>query len=78
MELLAVARVAKLLDVSRKRVYQLIQLGRVESVKLSPRTTRVTRESVERLLQNLALRQKEELGLDLLENASFPDRRRRD
>ncbi|GIX43715.1 MAG: hypothetical protein KatS3mg130_0123 [Candidatus Sumerlaea sp.] len=63
-ELWTVARVAKFLDVSKKRVYQLIQQGRLDSLKLSPRTTRVTRESVERLVAEGKARQREELGLD--------------
>ncbi len=63
-ELWSVARTAKFLDVSKKRVYQLIQAGRLESLKLSPRTTRVTRESVERLVEEAKRRQRDELGLD--------------
>jgi len=73
-ELWTVARVARHLDVSKKRVYQLIQAGRVESLKLSPRTTRVTRESVERYLAELLKRQYEELGLDIKPAASGPRR----
>jgi excisionase family DNA binding protein len=63
-ELWSVARVAKYLDVSKKRVYQLIQMGRLESLKLSPRNTRITRESVERLVEEGERRQRDELGLD--------------
>jgi excisionase family DNA binding protein len=63
-ELWSVARAAKFLDVSKKRVYQLIHQGRLESLKLSPRTTRVTRESVERLVVEAKKRQRDELGLD--------------
>ena len=63
-ELWSVARVAKYLDVSKKRVYQLIQMGRLESLKLSPRNTRITRESVERLVEEGKRRQRDELGLD--------------
>ena len=73
-ELWTVARVARHLDVSKKRVYQLIQAGRIESLKLSPRTTRVTRESVERYLENLLKRQHEELGLDIKTAATGPRR----
>lgn len=65
-ELWSVARVAKFLDVSKKRVYQLIQQGRLESLKLSPRNTRVTRESVERFIAEAKRRQRDELGLDYL------------
>jgi len=63
-ELWSVARVAKYLDVSKKRVYQLIQMGRLESLKLSPRNTRITRESVERLVEEGKRRRRDELGLD--------------
>jgi excisionase family DNA binding protein len=72
-ELWTIARVAKFLDVSKKRVYQLIQQGRLESLKLSPRTTRVTRVSVERLIEEGKARQREELGLDWI---VAPKRRR--
>ncbi len=65
-ELWSVARVAKFLDVSKKRVYQLIQQGRLESLKLSPRNTRITRESVERFIAEAKRRQHDELGLDYL------------
>lgn len=64
-ELMTVHRVAKLLDVSKKRVYQLIGAGRIESLKLGPRTTRVTRASVEAYLQNALAAQRMELGLDI-------------
>jgi excisionase family DNA binding protein len=65
-ELWTVSRVAKFLDVSKKRVYQLIQQGRVESLKLSQRSTRVTRASVETLVTKAKERQRDELGLDFL------------
>jgi len=64
-ELMTVHRVAKLLDVSKKRIYQLICAGRVESLKLGPRTTRVTRSSVEAYLQSALEAQRRELGLDI-------------
>lgn len=47
MELLHVRRVAQLLDVTRKRVYALIQEGRLEAVRLGPHQTRVTRDSLD-------------------------------
>ncbi len=64
-ELWTVHRVARFLDVSRKRVYQFIASGKLVSLKLGPRTTRITRESVEAFLNDRLQRQKEELGLDL-------------
>jgi excisionase family DNA binding protein len=75
-ELWSVARAAKFLDVSKKRIYQLIQQGRLESLKLSPRTTRVTRESVERLVEESKRRQRDELGLDFRPQARASAERR--
>jgi hypothetical protein len=51
-ELWRVARVAQHLDVTKKRVYTLIAEGHLEAMRLSPRSLRVTRRSVERLVQN--------------------------
>ena len=48
-----VARVAKVLDVSKKRVYQLVQERRLEVIRLGPRQMRVLKESVERLIGRL-------------------------
>ena len=36
-ELWRVYRVAKLLDVSKKRVYQMVQEGKIDAVRLGPR-----------------------------------------
>jgi len=64
-ELVTVAFVAKRLSVSRKRIYQLIQAGQLESLRTSPRAIRITRESVDRFIQNGIKREKMELGLDI-------------
>ena len=64
-ELVTVAFVAKRLSVSRKRIYQLIQAGHLESLRTSPRAIRITRESVDRFIQNGIRREKMELGLDI-------------
>ena len=64
-ELLTVALVAKRLSVSRKRVYQLIQAGRLESLRTSPRAIRITRDSVDHFIQEGIRHEKMELGLDL-------------
>jgi excisionase family DNA binding protein len=64
-ELLPVARVAAHLGVSRKRVYQLIEAGRLESLRLGPRGLRVPRASVEQYLKSMLEKQKRDLGLDL-------------
>lgn len=46
-ELWQVGRVATHLDVTKKRVYALIQEGKLETMRLSPRGTRVLRRSVD-------------------------------
>lgn len=63
-ELMTVARVARELAVSKKRVYQLINCGRLDSLKLSPRSTRVTRASVEAFVAQRLRQQRRDLGLD--------------
>ena len=65
MELLRVEGTARLLGVSRKRVYQLIEQGRLESLRLGPRTTRVTRASIERFIANSIAAQQREQGQDI-------------
>lgn len=52
-ELIRVARVARILDVTKKRVYHLITEGKLEAVKLGPRQTRVTRASLEKYITRL-------------------------
>jgi excisionase family DNA binding protein len=46
-ELWRVAHVARHLDITKKRVYALIQDGDLEALRLSPRGTRVLRRSVD-------------------------------
>lgn len=48
-----VARVAKMLDVSKKRVYQLVQERRLEVIRLGPRQMRVLKSSLEELIGRL-------------------------
>ena len=50
-ELYRVARVARILDCTRKQVYLLIQKGRLEAVRLGPRQIRITREAIEQLIR---------------------------
>lgn len=57
-ELWRVARVAAHLDVSRKRVYHLIREGRLEAVRLSRRSVRVMRRSVEAFVREAARRER--------------------
>ena len=64
-ELWTVARTAKHLDVSKKRVYQMIAIGKIDALKLSARNTRVTRDSVDRFLNAQLEHKKQELGLDM-------------
>ena len=64
-DLLPVSRVAAMLGCSRKRVYQLIELGRLESLRLGPRGLRVPRKSIDAYVAQQMERQKKDLGLDL-------------
>jgi len=63
-QLFRVPTVAKLLDVSKKRIYNLIQEGKLEAINLGIRQTRVTRESLEAYVQRLRKRRRVELGLE--------------
>jgi excisionase family DNA binding protein len=74
-QLLRVGRVAKLLDVSKKRVYNLIQEGKLDSINLGVRQTRIVRESLEAYIEFLRKRRKVELGFELddPDNPFFPD-----
>ena len=56
MEYWRVLRVARYLDISRKRVYQLIQEKRLTAIQLSPRTIRITRDSIEQYVAGLLAR----------------------
>lgn len=64
-DLITVRRVAATLCVSTKRVYQFLADGRIEAVRLGPRTTRVSRASVERFVAERLLATRRELGLDI-------------
>lgn len=64
-ELWTVAKVAQMLSIGRKRVYQMIREGKLDSVKFTIRSMRVTRASVTAFIEEARRRQKEELGLDL-------------
>lgn len=63
-ELMTVDQVARRLAVSKKRVYQLVNCGRLDSLKLSPRSTRITRASVEAFVEQRLRQQRRDLGLD--------------
>lgn len=51
-----VVRVARHLDVSKKRVYQLVEEGRLEAVRIGPRGMRILVGSLERYLEGLRRR----------------------
>lgn len=59
MEYMRVTRVARLLDVSKKRVYQLVQEGKLEVIRLGPRQMRVLKGSLEQYIGGL-IRDEEE------------------
>jgi excisionase family DNA binding protein len=62
-ELWRVYRVARLLDVTRKRIYQMVQEGKLDAVRLGPRSMRITRDSIDLFLQVGRKVNREELGL---------------
>lgn len=64
-DLLTVHIAAQRLCVSRKRVYQLIQAGHLDSMRPSPRVIRITRESLDRYIEDAIQRERRHLGLDL-------------
>jgi len=63
-ELLRVSMVAEWIGVSKKRVYALVQEGKLDAVRFGPRQTRIPRESVEALVERLTRQHRETLGLD--------------
>jgi excisionase family DNA binding protein len=63
-ELLRVPSVAQWLGVSKKRVYAMIQEGKLDAIRLGPRQTRIPRASVESLIERLARLHHETRGLD--------------
>jgi len=62
-ELVRVYRVAKLLDVTTKRIYQMVQEGRLNAVRLGPRGMRITRSSIEQFIETDTKRNREQLVL---------------
>ncbi len=60
MEYWRVERVARCLDVSKKRVYQLVQERRLKAVRLGPRQMRIRRDSLDQYLQQLKASTEEE------------------
>ncbi|MGI8907454.1 MAG: helix-turn-helix domain-containing protein [Candidatus Sumerlaeaceae bacterium] len=64
-ELMTVSNVARVLALSTKRVYQLIASGKLDSLRTSPRTIRITRHSLEKYIEEQLERERRELGLDI-------------
>ena len=62
-EFLRVSMVADWLGVTRKRVYALVQEGKLEAVRFGPRQTRIPCSSVEALIERLARQHRETLSL---------------
>ena len=72
-ELWRVYRVAKLLDVSKKRIYQMVQEGKIDAVRLGPRSMRITRESIDQFISRG--RKENRANLGLVEDARMGMRR---
>ena len=66
-ELMRVSEVARWLGVSTKRVYAMIQEGKLKALRYSPRQTRIVRASVEEFLRVVARISDETLGLGIEE-----------
>jgi len=65
-QMLRVPRVATMLDVTKKRVYQMIHERRFEAVRLGPRQTRILKDSLEEYVEGLRRQERitrgEEMG----------------
>jgi excisionase family DNA binding protein len=64
LQLSRVWRVAKELDVSKKRIYQMVNEGKIDAVRLGPRSMRITRDSIDRFITTGRKTNREEKGLD--------------
>ena len=60
VEFWRVDRVARYLDISKKRVYQLVQEKRLQAIRLGPRQMRISRPSLDAYLADLVARSQEE------------------
>lgn len=63
-QLLRTDRVAKILDVSRRRVYTLIDEGKLEALRIGQRQLRVTRQGLEDFITKRKKARRVELGLE--------------
>ncbi len=64
-DLVTVTIAARRLSLSKKRIYQLIQTGRLDSLRPSPRSIRITKDSLDKFITEGVRTEKRELGLDL-------------
>ena len=64
-DLICVKMAARRLSVTPKRVYRLIQDGKLDCLRAGPRCMRVTTASLERFIEEGVKKEKRELGLDL-------------
>jgi len=66
-QMLRVPRVATMLDVCKKRVYQLIHEGKLEAVRLGPRQTRILKDSYNEYIERLRRQERIARGDELPE-----------
>ena len=69
-----VSTVAEWLGVTPKRIYAMIQEGKLDAVRFGPRQTRIPRDSVETLLERLTRVSQETRGLDPDERKEIEER----
>lgn len=67
--LLTIREVAQALGVSRMTVYRLIRAGRLKRVYPTPRSARITRESLEAFLRSLEEAKPEGAGRSVVDRA---------
>ncbi|ULR39670.1 AlpA family transcriptional regulator [Thermus sp. NEB1569] len=67
--LLTIKEVAQALGVSRMTVYRLIRAGRLKRVYPTPRSARITRESLEAFLRSLEEAKPEGAGRSVVDRA---------
>ncbi len=63
--LIHVQQVARYLGVSRKRVYQMVSEGKLDSVRLSPRALRITESSINQFIKESLVSSRDERGVSI-------------
>ena len=71
--LMRIHRVANTLDVCKKRVYQMVYEGKLQAVRLGPRSMRITSESLDAFLQGRRIAAREEFAYLDLKGAAARD-----